>query len=68
MKRVYQKKKKKKKLNEKRLKRLNARLEHHMIEPHTLPHEVSAFIYTSRGPVRCVWFLFYFIFYDHVII
>ena len=70
MKRVCQKKKKKKKkkLNEKRLKRLNARLECHMIGPHALPHEVTAFIYTSHGPVRCAWFLFYFIFYDHVII
>ena len=37
--------KKKKKLNEKRLKRLNAKLECHMVGPHALSHEVSAFIY-----------------------
>ena len=34
-----------KRVNEKRLKRLNAILEHHMARPHSLPHEVSDFIY-----------------------
>ena len=35
------------KLNERGKKRLNAKLEHHLARPHTLSHEVSAFIYTS---------------------
>ena len=35
------------KLNERGTKRLNAKLEHHLARPHTLSHEVSAFIYTS---------------------
>ena len=30
---------------EKRLKRLNARLKHHMARPHALPHQVFAYIY-----------------------
>jgi len=34
-----------KRVNEKRLKKLNAILKHHMTRPHSLPHEVSAFIY-----------------------
>ena len=34
-----------KRVNKKRLKRLNAILEHHMARPHTPPHEVSAFKY-----------------------
>ena len=33
------------KLNERGKKRLNAKLEHHLARPHTLPYEVSAFIY-----------------------
>ena len=28
-------------------KRLNAKLERHLARPHTLPHEVSAFIYIN---------------------
>ena len=34
-----------KRVNEKRLKRLNAILECHMAGPHTLPHEVDTYIY-----------------------
>ena len=34
-----------KKLNEKRLKRLNGSLEHHMAGAHVLPHKVSTYIY-----------------------
>ena len=33
------------KLNERGKKRLNAKLERHLARPHTLPHEISAFIY-----------------------
>ena len=33
------------KINEKSKKRLNAKLERHLARPHTLPYEVSAFIY-----------------------
>ena len=33
------------KLNERGKKRLNAKLERHLARPHTLPYEVSAFIY-----------------------
>ena len=39
------KKKKKKKPNERGKKILNAKLECHLTEPHTLSHEVSAYIY-----------------------
>ena len=35
------------KLNERGKKRLNAKLERHLARSHTLPYEVSAFIYTS---------------------
>jgi len=35
----------KKKVSEKRLKRLDVKLEHHMTRPYTLHHDVSAFIY-----------------------
>ena len=34
-----------KKVNEKKLKKLNAILERYMARAHALPHEVSAFIY-----------------------
>ena len=35
------------KLNERDKKKLNAKLEHHLARPHTLPYEVFAFICTS---------------------
>ena len=37
------------KLNERGKKRLNAKLERHLARPHTLPHEISAFIYILIG-------------------
>ena len=40
-------KKKKKTLMKRGKKLLNAKLEHHMIGPHALSHEVFAFIHTS---------------------
>ena len=42
------------KLNKRGKKRLNAKLEHHLARPHTLPYEVFAYIYIDGTPVNWI--------------